>query len=227
MDAKLSEIPVENPIGQVIMSVSQEDYRSTPSLSVADIFDLTPGVTTEQGNGPRDISVSVRGSNERQTYGVRNIQLSEDGFPVTQPDGLGRTDLADPHMYSGVDVVEGPSSGIYGNYATGGAVNFHTRQVQGVEGGADFGSFGYYNDYLAAGFAGEQYAITAFVSNVRGSQYTDHTGYNTFTANILGSYSITPKDRITVKFLDNELATNLSIRRIERAARQLGLMAPA
>ena len=173
---------------------------------------MSPGVTTQGGNGPRDISVSIRGSNERQTFAVRNIQISEDGFPVTQPDGTGRTDLTDPHAYSGVDVVQGPSSALYGNYGTGGAVNFHVRQTEGLELGTDFGSFGFKNDYLSYGSAGDNYTFSGFISNVRGDQYTDHTQYNTFTANLLASYSLTPKDRITFKFIDNELQTNLSIR---------------
>jgi len=212
VDAKLSAVPTETPTGQTLFTISQDEFRNTPAFTVTDIFDLTPGVTTAQGNGPRDISISVRGSNERQTYGVRNIQMSEDGFPITQPDGLGRTDLSDPHGYGGADVVEGPSSALYGNDATGGAINFHTRQTQGVEVGTDFGSFGYANDYLNLGSSGDNYRVSALISNVRGSQYTDHTNYNTFTANILASYSITKKDRVTFKFIDNELATQLSIR---------------
>ena len=79
--------------------------------------------------------------------------MFEDGFPATQPDGLARTDLTDPHAYSGVDVVQGPSSTLYGNYATGGAINFHTRtgqDIHGIEVGSDFGSFGYFNDYLTS-----------------------------------------------------------------------------
>ena len=212
VDAKLSAVPTENPTAQTITTVVQDDFKNTPALSVTDIFDLSPGVTTTQGNGPRDISVSIRGSNERQTFAVRNIQISEDGFPVTQPDGTGRTDLTDPHAYSGVDVVQGPSSALYGNYGSGGAVNFHTRQTEGIEVGTDFGSFGFENDYAAFGASGDQYRFSGFLSNVRGSQYTDHTQYNTFTANILASYSVTPRDRITIKFIDNELQTNLSIR---------------
>jgi outer membrane receptor protein involved in Fe transport len=48
----------------------------------------------------------------------------EDGFSVTQPDGLSRTDLIDPHAYGAVDIYRGPSSAMFGNYATGGAINF-------------------------------------------------------------------------------------------------------
>jgi iron complex outermembrane receptor protein len=143
-----SNLITEAPVGETDAAVGRESFKNTPPFSIWDVLALVPGVTFVQGNGPRDISVSVRGSNKRQTYGVRNTKVYEDGFPITQPDGLARTDLTDPHAYSSIDVVEGPSSKLYGNYATGGAINFHTRtasEIHGFELGADFGSFGYYN----------------------------------------------------------------------------------
>src|SRR3546814_15483737 len=73
-------------------------FRSNqPGTSIAEALALSPGVSFVQGNGPRDVAVSVRGPSNRQTYGVRNIKVSEDGFDVTQPDGLSRTDLTDAH----------------------------------------------------------------------------------------------------------------------------------
>lgn len=157
----------------------------------------------------------MRGSNARQTYGVRNLQVFEDGFPVTQPDGLARTDLTDPHAYSSIDVIQGPSSALYGNYATGGAINFHTRsgsEIQGLELGTDFGSFGYFNDYVTYGRGNGRSQISAFVSNVRADQATSNSQFNTATANVLASFAATPHDRFTFKFIDNELDANLSVR---------------
>lgn len=210
-----SPLITESPTGQTQAEVSREDFKNTPAITIAEVLDLVPGVTFVQGNGPRDVVISVRGSNERQTFGVRNIQMFEDGFPVTQPDGLARTDLTDPHAYSSVDVVEGPSSALYGNYATGGAINFHTRtgsEIQGVEVGADFGSFGYFNDYATYGASNEHGQISVFVSNVRATQATANNSFNTITGNILASFSATPRDRFTLKFIDNDLDTNLSLR---------------
>ena len=110
--------------------------QADPVFNISDLVKDVPGVSLKQGNGPRDMTVSIRGSGARTGFGVRNIVLFEDGFPVTQPDGLGRTDLIDPHAYSGVDVWRGPSSALFGNYATGGAINFRTRpggEIDGVE----------------------------------------------------------------------------------------------
>lgn len=209
---QLSALPVESPSAQVVMSADLQDFLNTPASNAADIFELVPGVTSEQANGPRDIVISVRGSSERQTYGIRNLMVSEDGFPTTQPDGLSRTDMIDPHVYSGVDVVQGPSSALYGNNALDGQINFHTRQFQGIELGSDFGSFGYQNDYLATGASGDNYRVSGFLSDALGNLFTAHTQSNTFTANLLAEFSPTKKDRILFKFINNELNTQLSVR---------------
>jgi len=206
---------IYNPMAQTQSSISRKAYKNTPAFAIGAVLDLIPGVTTISGNGPRDVSISIRGSNDRQAYGVRNIKLFEDGFPVTQPDGLGRTDLTDPHAYGSIDVVQGPSSALYGNYATGGAIDFHSRSggdIHGVEAGADFGSFDYFNDYVTAGAQAERYDYTVFLSNVRAHQNTDHSAFNTVTGNILATYALRPQDRVTFKFIDNELDANLSIR---------------
>lgn len=210
-----SSLVTETPSAQTQFQVSREDFKNTPAATIAEVLDLVPGVTFVVGNGPRDVALSVRGSNERQTYGVRNIQVFEDGFPVTQPDGLARTDLTDPHAYSSIDVVEGPSSALYGNYATGGAINFHTRsgsEIKGLEAGADFGSFGYFNDYATYGAGTDRYQISAFLSNVRADQATANNSFNTVTGNLLATFAATPRDRFTFKFIDNDMDTNLSIR---------------
>jgi iron complex outermembrane receptor protein len=203
------------PTGQAVATVTRDLFKDQPDVTIADVLDLVPGVSVIQGNGPRDVSVSVRGSNDRQSYGVRNIQIFEDGFPVTQPDGTGRMDLTDPHAYGAIDVVEGPSSALYGNYATGGAIDFHTRaggDIDGLEVGADFGSYGYYNDYATVGGKGDRYEYAGFISNVRAQGSTSNSQYDTVTENILATYALTPRDRVTFKFINNDLDTNLSVR---------------
>lgn len=127
----------QTPLGQVQTTIPEDRMINTQAFSVFDILQQSPGIQVKQGNGPRDIGISIRGSNAQNGFGIRNIQVFEDGFPVTQPDGLSRTDLTDPHAYGAIDVIRGPSSALYGNFATGGAINFQLRtgaQIDGVEG---------------------------------------------------------------------------------------------
>lgn len=180
---------LRSPPGQTVTTVPSEIIRNTPVFTVGDLLQYSPGVSTKVGNGPRDIGISIRGSNARNGFGVRNIVVLEDGFPVTQPDGLSRTDLIDPHAYGAVDVFRGPSSALFGNYATGGAVNFRMRtgaEIDGAEIGTDFGSYGYLNSYLIAGKASGAFDLSLFASDVRGDGYISHSQFNTQTINFVG-----------------------------------------
>ena len=143
-----------SPGAQTATAIDVSRLEDEPLFSVGDILRQSPGVSLKQGNGPRDLGISIRGSNARNGFGIRNIVIFDDGFPVTQPDGLSRSDLIDPHAYIGVDVWRGPSSALFGNYATGGALNFRTwpgGKIDGIEYGLDGGSFNYWNNYLQAG----------------------------------------------------------------------------
>jgi iron complex outermembrane receptor protein len=203
------------PAGQVQTTIPAERMENTQAFTLFDVLRDSPGVSLKQGNGPRDVGISIRGSNARNTFGIRNIIVFEDGFPVTQPDGLSRTDLTDAHAYGAIDVIRGPSSALYGNYATGGAINFRLRrgaEIQGLDAGTDAGSFGYLNNYLAYGSAGANYDISIFTSDVIGNGPTNHNLFNTQTVNALATYMPTPDDRVTVKGIFNRLYGDLSIR---------------
>ena len=203
------------PTGQTETTIDRSQFDNRPAVTVADVLRESPGISVKQGNGPRDIGISIRGSNARNGFGIRNLVIFDDGFPVTQPDGLSRSDLIDPRAYGAIDVIRGPSSALYGNYATGGALNFRTRpggSIDGVEYGVDGGSFGYLNNYLTAGKKVGNFEGSLFASDARGDGFIGNSWYNTQTVNFLGTLQATPDDRFTVKFINNNLDTQLPIR---------------
>jgi iron complex outermembrane receptor protein len=203
------------PTGQTETTIDRSQFDNRPAFSVGDILSNSPGISVKQGNGPRDVGISIRGSNARNTFGIRNIVIFDDGFPVTQPDGLSRSDLIDPRAYSAIDVIRGPSSALYGNYATGGALNFRTRPgrtIDGVEYAVDGGSFGYLSNYLAAGKKVGNFEGSLFASDVRGDGYIQNSWFNTQTVNFLGTLQATSDDRFTVKLINNDLSARLPIR---------------
>jgi iron complex outermembrane receptor protein len=203
------------PNGQTETTIDRSQFDNRPAFSVADVLRESPGISVKQGNGPRDIGISIRGSNARNGFGIRNLVIFDDGFPVTQPDGLSRSDLIDPKAYGAIDVIRGPSSALFGNYATGGALNFRTRpgrSIDGVEYGVEGGSFGYLNNYLAAGKKVGNFEYSLFASDARGDGFISNSWFNTQTVNFLGTLHATPDDRFTVKFINNNLDTRLPLR---------------
>jgi iron complex outermembrane receptor protein len=203
------------PAGQTQTTIDRSQFENGPSFSVSDVLRDSPGISVKQGNGPRDFGISIRGSNARNGFGIRNLVIFDDGFPVTQPDGLSRSDLIDPRAYGAIDVIRGPSSALYGNYATGGALNFRTRPggtIDGVEYGVDGGSFGYLNNYLAAGKKIGAFEAALFASDARGNGYSGNSWFNTQTVNFLATFQATPDDRFAVKLINNDLSIRLPIR---------------
>ncbi|MBM3098854.1 TonB-dependent receptor [Gluconobacter cerinus] len=203
------------PAGQTTYSSDRSNFGNQVGQSVADMVVTIPGVSFTQGNGPRDTVVSVRGSGDRQSYGLKNLQVLEDGFPMTQPDGTARADLIDPHAYQGVDVFEGPASTLYGNYAINGAINFRTRKgtdIHGLELGSDFGSFGMFNNYATLGLGNQRYDLMVFASDVRGNGFIANSRYNTSTENVRLRVNLTSSDRLILKFVNNVTDASLPVR---------------
>lgn len=211
-----ASIVIDRPIGQVVSQIDRTNViANRPATSIGSVLVNSPGVTVRQGNGARDVIVSIRGNNARSTGVIKNMVVLEDGFSLTQPDGASRFDLTDPRAYSRIDVFRGPQSALFGNYATGGAIAFRTRtgrEIDGYEVGVDAGSFGYLSNYFTVGGVSGPFEISLFASDVRGNGYQDHSSYDTQTINLLASYTPTPDNRFTLKVINNDLHANLAAR---------------
>lgn len=212
-----TKLPIyRDPPGQTVTTIDHKFLRPTPMFTVREMLQYSPGVQIQEGNTPREVNISIRGSGSRfgvgYPLGVRNIMLYEDGFPITTADGTGRTDILDPHAYNGTDVYRGPSSALFGNYALGGAINFRTfsgAEIDGLDTGSEFGSFGYINNYLRAGKKAAaaglgEFDISIFASDARGDGYLARSAFSGDQARLLARWAPTPNDRFTLKYLFND-----------------------
>lgn len=207
---------IERPVGEIVTAIGRRDtIADRPATTIGQVLVNSPGVTVRQGNGPRDVVVSIRGNNARSTGVTKNMVVLEDGFPLTQADGASRFDLTDPRAYSRIDVFRGPQSPLFGNYATGGALAFRTRtgrEIDGYEIGVDAGSFGYLNHYFTVGGVSGPYEVSLFASDFRLNGFQDHASANTQTVNLLASYTPSPDNRFTLKVINNLVDVDLPAR---------------
>ncbi len=212
-----AKLPIyRDPPGETVTIVDTKFLRPTPLADVRRVLEYSPGVSIQQGNNPRDLLISIRGSGNRLgagfPLGIRNIMLCEDGFPIMTADGNGRTDLLDPHSFAAVDVYRGPSSALFGNYAYGGAINFRTfsgAEIDGVHTGSEFGSFGYVNNYIRVGKAVKDsvlgdFDLAFFASDANSSGWARNS-FSGKQGKFLGRWEVTPNDRVIVKYIANNL----------------------
>lgn len=137
--------------------VSELTVRQTPASNAWDLLRQTAGVEVhEQNQGPGFASdASVRGfSSDHST----DLALWVDGVPINEPinghaEGYNDWSVVFPGGIQDIDVIKGPTSALFGNFALAGVVNVRTlERMRGTELSATAGSFGRADAMLMTGF---------------------------------------------------------------------------
>ncbi len=149
--------PVDRSQPLSVTHVSASMINTTPSNSTWDLLRQTANLEVhQQGQGPGFASdASLRGfSSDHST----DLALWIDGVPVNEPingHAEGYNDFSElfTQAVQSIDVIKGPTSPLFGNFAMGGVVNVHTiDRMEGSELTAQAGSFGSANATLLTGF---------------------------------------------------------------------------
>ncbi len=129
----------------------------TPARNPYDLLRQTAGLEVhEQGQGPGFASdASVRGfSSDHST----DLALWVDGVPINEPvnghaEGYNDFSLLFPGGIRDIDVLRGPTSALFGNFAVAGIVNVRTlERMHGSQFTVEGGSFGRGDAMLLTGF---------------------------------------------------------------------------
>jgi outer membrane receptor protein involved in Fe transport len=143
------------PIGAT--HVDAAAIQLTPSHSPYDLLRQAAGLEVhEQGQGPGFASdASLRGfSSDHST----DLALWIDGVPINEPvnghaEGYNDFSLLFPGGVRDIDVLHGPTSALFGNFAVAGVVNVRTlERMRGTQLTAEGGSFGLGDAMLLTGF---------------------------------------------------------------------------
>jgi len=163
-----------------------------PLLSVPGVFVLNPF------NFAQDSRISIRGFGAQANFGIRGIQLIVDGIPATGADGQGSVDAIDLGSAERIQVIRGPSSGIYGA-ASGGVILIETEtghESPFVEPALTAGSYGFLQLQLKAGLSTDPHA------SILNGTYYELEGYR--------EHSRTEQQRIHAK-LDSQLGSDTDL----------------
>lgn len=137
--------------------VDASTIRLTPANGPYDLLRQTSGVEVHlQGQGPGFASdASLRGfSSDHST----DLALWVDGVPINEPmnghaEGYNDWAVLFPGGIQDIDVLHGPTSALFGNFALAGVVNVRTLdRMRGTEVTASGGSFGHADIMALTGF---------------------------------------------------------------------------
>jgi outer membrane receptor protein involved in Fe transport len=162
--------------------VSPEAIERTPATDAYDLLRQTAGIEVhEQGQGPGFASdASVRGfSSDHST----DLALWVDGVPNNEPvnghaEGYNDWSLLFPQAIQDLDVLKGPTSALYGNFAMSGVVNVRTlERMRGVSLWLKPGAYGRAEGAVLAGVDHDTLAGVFGLRGVREDGWRPHSGY--------------------------------------------------
>ena len=118
---KVNEITIkaylsEQPILKVPSSVSlisNKQLRDQPGISMLPALNSVPGIRMEE-RSPGSYRLSIRGSLLRSPFGVRNVKVYLDEFPLTDAGGNTYLNLIDVNSINNIEVLKGPDGSIFG-----------------------------------------------------------------------------------------------------------------
>lgn len=163
-----------------IDKVDKKDIEGKPQMVLSESLSRIPGITAQSRTQmAQDPQISSRGFGARSSFGVRGLRVYVDGIPLSMPDGIGTPGSIDLNAVSGIEVMRGPFSAMYGN-SSGGVIQLLTdtpAESPQVEGDFMAGSFQTYKESVRA--SGIKNGVDYLVS------YSDYTsdGYRTQSGN--------------------------------------------
>ena len=164
-------------------SVTPRQIQAAPATDAYDLIRQTAGLEIhEQGQGPGFASdASIRGfSSDHST----DIALWVDGVPINEPvnghaEGYDDWNLLMPEAVSRIDVIEGPTSALYGNFAMAGAVNVTTLEhLSGSQFTVSAGSYGHVEGALLGGLDTGATSAVLGLRGVHDDGWRPNAGYD-------------------------------------------------
>ncbi len=154
----------------------QSNYSLVPALnSVA-------GIRMEE-RSPGSYRLSIRGSLLRSPFGIRNVKVYMDEFPLTDANGNTYLNLIDAGSVKNVEIIKGPEGSLFGAN-TGGVILLspvnEKTDSQRVSLCLTSGSYGLFNQNLSFDKQWKKYRLNITESSLRTDGYRENSGLQRF-----------------------------------------------
>lgn len=183
---KLNEIAVKGyynrqPLLRSVAAVSLIDsaqINNQNNASFVGIANTVAGVRMEE-RSPGSYRFSIRGSLLRSPFGIRNIKIYVDDFPLTDAGGNTYLNLMDVKSVSAIEIYKGPEASTYGAN-TGGAVLVNTIALNknNIEFGASVGSYGLFKQHASISHKFKNYRFNFSQGVQKSDGYRENSALN-------------------------------------------------
>ncbi len=179
-------------------------------ISLFESLGAIPGVfAMNSENFAQDLRISIRGFGARAAFGIRGIKIISDGIPESIPDGTAKVGNLDVGMMERMEVIKGPSSGLYGN-ASGGVISLFSENPKEhfAEFQANIGAYGLQRYQFKTGQEIGKVMYFVSASRLLSRGYRDNSSIERNFLNGKLIYNFSDKNKLTflVNYIDSPLA---------------------
>lgn len=164
--------------------LTSEEITNRVYTTPLDIVGLSPGVSINQyKQGGTASAFQMRGFTSCSHGSDAAIYM--DGIPLNEGDGYADTNVVNPEEIEKVEVIKGPASSLYGNFASAGVLHFYTKKnVDHQHLKLQYGAYNTYEENYVGGFSSAEkdwdhvYSLQAYHTD----GYQDNSNWDKFNA---------------------------------------------
>lgn len=180
--------------------LNQETLRKHADVTLLPALNSIPGVRMEE-RSPGSYRLSLRGSLLRSPFGVRNVKVYLEEFPLTDAGGNTYLNLIDPRSVSRVEVLKGPDGSLFGANS-GGVVllglNEQERSAPKASLGLSAGSYGLFQQNAAWRHQGERSTFSVKQAFQRADGYREQSAMRRHFVQASEKWQYTPHNSLKV-----------------------------
>src|SRR5690554_3448961 len=189
-------------------SITSRQIENQQSTTLLPALNTVAGVRMEE-RSPRSYRLAMRGSLIRSPFGIRNVKIYIDEFPLTDAGGNTYLNLIDPASIYSIHVLKGPDGSLYGANS-GGVIRIQPKGFDVTENKGSLllngGSFGLFQEQFSIQRkVNEKYAFSVDQSFTRSDGYRENSGLNKKTIQTAHQWKYSNKNELRILALYSDL----------------------
>lgn len=176
--------------------VDKNLIKQQAGTSILPAINIVPGVRMEE-RSPGSYRLSIRGSLLRSPFGIRNVKIYMDQFPLTDASGFTYLNALDINTINAIEVLKGPDGSLFGANS-GGVVLFDLFEKNtdstNTHVSISSGSYGLFHENLILNKHENKYDLRISHGYQKSDGYRDNSAMNRNFLQVEQKYSFSERD---------------------------------
>lgn len=183
--------------------IDNRQIKQQTGNSFVPAMNIVPGVRMEE-RSPGSYRLSIRGSLLRSPFGVRNVKVYMDEFPLTDASGNTYLNFLDVNSITGVEVLKGPDGSLFGANSGGVVlINLFDNRSDSATNSVDIsgGSYGLFHEYVTITQNEKNYLLKISQGYQRSDGYRAHSSMQRNFLQTEQRWNYSPKNEVRALLL--------------------------